>query len=126
MSDVKSFSFDFNVAKKKLSNDAIVDYLRNTAHTNINWNFFNNQDNNQIVDSLSANSDGIEIYDIGANQEQVEARVQQLQEEAKPQNFLQSAKDFGANAISFVDNVYPIPLKPIIEPILYANDKNYQ
>ena len=78
MSDVKSFSFDFNVAKKKLSNDAIVDYLRNTAHTNINWNFFNNQDNNQIVDSLSANSDGIEIYDVGQ-----EALREDMQERAK-------------------------------------------
>ena len=78
MSDVKSFSFDFNVAKKRLSNDAIVDYLRNTAHTNINWNFFNNQDNNQIVDSLSANSDGIEIYDVGQ-----EALREDMQERAK-------------------------------------------
>ena len=79
MSDAKSFSFDFNVAKKRLSNDAIVDYLRNTARTNINWNAFNNQDNNQIVDSLSANSEGIEIYDVG-NQD---ALAKDMQERAK-------------------------------------------
>ena len=124
MGDFKTF--DFDKAKQIGSNDEIVDYLLNRAKTNINWDFFNNQDNNQIVNRLSEKADKLEIYDDGINQEQVKARVQQLQEEAKPQNFLQSAKDFGANALSVVDNVSPIPLKPIIEPILYDNDKDYQ
>ena len=89
--------FDFNRAKKKLSNDEIVDYLRNTAHTNINWNFFNNQDNNQIVDILSANSDGIEIYDIGVNQETLK------------QNILQKSDNINAQQDSpfeFVSNTF--------------------
>ena len=89
--------FDFNRAKKKLSNDEIVDYLRNTAHTNINWNFFNNQDNNQIVDILSTNSDGIEIYDIGVNQETLK------------QNILQKSDNINAQQDSpfeFVSNTF--------------------
>ncbi|MDY2584288.1 hypothetical protein [Helicobacter sp.] len=78
MGDVKHF--DFNRAKKLGNNDEIVDYLRNTAHTNINWNAFRDQDNDKIVDSLSANSDGIEIYHTGVNQE---ALRQDMQERAK-------------------------------------------
>ena len=59
MGEVKFY--DFNKARKLGSDDEIVDYLRNTATTNINWDFYNNYDNTQIVNRLSEKADKLEI-----------------------------------------------------------------
>ena len=69
MGEVKFY--DFNKARKLGSDDEIVDYLRNTATTNINWDFYNNYDNTQIVNRLSEKADKLEIYDTGVNQEEL-------------------------------------------------------